>query len=348
MIEAVSMPSDGFPSLAVRTQRLVAWAAALALFLSVGWLALAPDDPLGPVSLLTHRHALMMWIQAILLSVVCSFIATILAGRHLPHAGLFAAALGLSALSLRGETSRYFLVNCTSEPSVCQRWLALSFAGEALGWFVVIAAALPAAALVIRWCGWTSAIRENSPRSIGVSSAEAAASPRQALRPDGPGNWVAAVLANSFVQHVLIVAGGLLLAVALLSSGLSQRTVRHGQSCFIIFAATLLAVKAGCRIAPVPNPCGTLLAVPLAAVTGYLWAAVTAGRFAALPQLPSSCFLRVLPLQFIAVGLGAAVVGWWWLSGGGEWESHAEKDIEDRECHQENEPRSRSDLRAPR
>ncbi len=305
MMEAhVTMPTDDMPSLAVRTQRLAAWAFALALFLSVGWMALSPDDPLGAVSLLAQHGALLMGAQALLLTMVCSAVATVLAGRQLPEAGLFATALGLSALSVRGDTVRYFLVNCASEGATCERMLALRFVVETLAWSLVLFAAIPVAALVISWCGWSL-----EPGASAVPNVEKART--------APNGFLARLIANSAVRHVAIVAGIMLFSMAIMFSGSSRRAVLHGQSCFIVFASTFLAVWGGHRLAPVRSAMVSLLALPVAGAIAYLWAAVTAGSFSPLPNLPSSGFLRILPLQFMAVGAAAVVSAVWWLRGEG-------------------------------
>ena len=301
-----TMATDDIPSLAVRTQRLAAWAWGLALFLSVGWMAMSPDDPRGPVSLLTRHNALMMWVQVTLLAVVCSVVATILAGRHLPEAGLFATALGFSAVALRGDTAQYFLVNCAADGVACERWLAVRFAGEAVAWFVALGAAIPAANAVLHWCGW----------SVLPPLAAAEMPPEiQVPRRTGAQGILARAAQNQAIRHLVIVTGVLLMGTALFSSGSSRRAVLHGQSCFVLFAAAFLATWAGCRLAPVRGPMVSLAAIPLAAVTGFLGAALLSGRFATPPNLPSSCFLRILPLHFVAVGVAAVVAAHWWMRG---------------------------------
>lgn len=284
------MPADAPSSLSVRMRRGLAWTAALTLFLTVGWMAAAPHDPLAPVSLWTHGRPLLMAAQALLLTMIAGAVATVLVGRHLPQAGLFAAALGLAALSLRGETSQYFLINCLAPPASCERALAMRFILEALVWGMILTAAWPVAFIVLAWCG-------PSPE------------PRPADR-DAPPSPAAR---RAVLRHVLFVAGLLLVTLAILSSGSSRRAVLHGQTCFTVWASTFLAVWAGQRLVPVSNPWTSLLALPPAILVGYMWSMVTAGSPAAPPTIPSSCFLRLLPLQFIAVGAVAATSALWWL-----------------------------------
>lgn len=300
------MAAEEFPSLAVRTQRLAAWAFALALFLSVGWMAMSPHDPLGPVSLLTRQNAIMMWLQTALLAVVCSVVATVLAGRQLSEAGLFATALGLAAVALRGDTAQYFLINCAADGPTCQRWLAVRFAGEAVIWFTALAVAIPAAAGVIHWCGWRAPARSApSDTPLAVES-----TPLQV-----PHGSRGTILQNETVRHVAVVTGVMLVTTALLSSGSSRRAVLHGQTCFVVFAAAFLATWAGCRFAPPRGTLASFAALPFAAVLGYLWAAIMAGRFAVPPNLPASCFLRILPIHFIAVGAAGTIIAHWWMHG---------------------------------
>ena len=73
-----------------RVATLLSWLIAGGLFLSVGWTAAAPDDPLGPVSLLTRHNPALAAFQLAALAAVTAGIATVLAGRHLPDLGALA------------------------------------------------------------------------------------------------------------------------------------------------------------------------------------------------------------------------------------------------------------------
>ena len=94
-----------------KTVTLGSWVLAGAIFLSVGWLAMKPEDPLGAVTVLTRDGGLLVLLQAGALAGVAAAIATVIAGRYLADVGTFAAAVGLAAVSLRGGTAGTLLVH---------------------------------------------------------------------------------------------------------------------------------------------------------------------------------------------------------------------------------------------
>ena len=86
-----------------KARSLAAWSVCAGLFLTVGWTTLQPEDPLGAVSLWSQQHGLFAWVQAAGLGGAVAAIGTLLIGKRLPDAGIFAAALGLAAVNLRGS-----------------------------------------------------------------------------------------------------------------------------------------------------------------------------------------------------------------------------------------------------
>ncbi len=64
-----------------RLAALIAWGVGAALFLTLGWVAMQPDDPLGAVSVLSRRGAVLMILQAGVLAAVAAAVATAVAGR---------------------------------------------------------------------------------------------------------------------------------------------------------------------------------------------------------------------------------------------------------------------------
>ena len=117
---------------------LAAFAVAATLFLSVGWMAVAPSDPQGAVSLLTHENPALMVVEALALAAVTASLATLIAGSRLPDVGIFAVALGLALTSIRGGTATYLLITMADGDRGAERMLAGQLAGEALIWTGVI------------------------------------------------------------------------------------------------------------------------------------------------------------------------------------------------------------------
>ena len=104
-----------------------------------------------------------------------------------------------------------------------------------------------------------------------------------------------------------------LVAIGVLSAGLSSRSIQHGQECVVVAAGVCIACYFAHRMVPVQSTLWSILAVGLTALAAYLWAGVRPAG-SGLPQnIPSSHFLRVLPLQFISVGTAAAIAMFWYM-----------------------------------
>jgi hypothetical protein len=144
---------------------LVALAIGVALFVTVGWMALAPRDPHGAVSLVTATSPLAVILQATLLVAVAAVVATVMIGTKLPDVGVFAAALGLALASLQGNTSAYLLISVAGGDRGAERALAGKLAIESVVWFLLIVVAIAVSGAVMRWClGWLIAA-VNLPRT---------------------------------------------------------------------------------------------------------------------------------------------------------------------------------------
>jgi len=276
-------------SLLDRAATWVSWALAGAIFLTVGWLAMAPDDPLGALSVLTRHGAWMMLLQAAGLAAVTAALAAVIAGRRLPEVGTFAAALGLAAVALRGATAGSLLIEWADVAPVSQSSLPLKLALEAIAWFAIIFLARGFSIAVGKWC-----FGDRGDRSAGVWHG-----PKDSLA-DG-------------LKHTLLAGGAALLTFKILSAGLSTRSVQHGQACFVVAASVCIALYLASWVVPVRSAVWSILSVPLLAVGGYVWA-----RFGPAPgwlpaSVPASPFLRVLPIQYISVGTAAAIAMFWYL-----------------------------------
>jgi len=301
-------------SLLEKIVTFVAWLLGGAVFFTVGWLVVRPEDPEGAVSLFARADSFLMLVQTAALAGVAAAIGTILAGRRLSDAGTFAAAIGLAAVSLRGQTVVSFLVMRTDMSATAERGLALRFAAESLGWFGVILVAVVVSGYVARWCfGHAERVTSTDPlRDLAWRTLAACDAPR----------WGRAICGTSAahltepldgLKHTLITAGFAVVAFGLLSKGLVSRSIQHGQVCFSVFAAILIANMVAFRIAPVRSPLWSMLAVPIVAVTGYLWAGFRPSEPGLPPNMPASHFLRVLPIQYIAVGTVAALTAFWYV-----------------------------------
>ena len=297
-----------------KTAAIVSWLVAAAVFLKIGWLAMEPDDPLGSVSLLSRSGATWMLIEAAALSAVTAGIATVLVGWRLPDAGALAASIGLALVSFKGRTASLLLLDAAEGSSHAQSELAVKFAVEAIGWVVVVFAACVASALVMRWVFGTSDSHARSgsvtegPAPLLVAILDAPRLGAWFSDPDMPRTPVAAGL-----RHSAVALGAAIAAMAVLSAGLSTRSIQHGQACFVVAAGVCIASVIAQRLAPVRSSLWTLLAVAVLPLPVYLWAAVQGSDPTGHPAVPASHFLRILPIQYISVGMASAIIMFWYV-----------------------------------
>jgi hypothetical protein len=298
-----------------KTLALGSLVAAGAIFLTIGWMTVEPDDPHGAVSLLTHDNAMLMVLQATGLSAVTAAIATIVAGRKLPDVGTLAVAVGLAAVSLRGETTGSLLVRQADLEAGFQRALALKFALESVAWFAVIFVGLITSAAVMRWLFTPPA----STGGTGPSDAESGAWVLSGYDLPFLGDRVLRAPIGRYTTpkqgliHTVVATGSALVVMAVLSAGLSSRGIEHGQACFLVAASVCIATRIAYRVAPVQTPLWSILAVGLFAALGYIWSGIGALPPGLPAHLPQSAFLRVLPVQYVAVGTAAGLAMLWYI-----------------------------------
>lgn len=261
------------------------WGVAGTMFHTIGWMALAPSDPLGAVSLLARGGMWAMLLQAAGLAAVTAAIAAVLSGRQLAYAGPFAAALGLGVVALRGETAEYLLLAATGSSESPAKAIAAKLALESVGWLFVILVALAVSGIVTRWCFGRPHDTQHeltpAPRAI-----------------DG-------------LYFTLIATAASLFAFNILTTGLDRRAIQHGQVCFVVAASVWLGCFLAHRMVAVRSILWSIFSVTLLAVVGYLWAGARSPDPSLPPSVPTSHFLRVLPIQFIAVGAAAAIAAYW-------------------------------------
>jgi hypothetical protein len=289
-----------------RTAVLASWAVAGALFLTVGRMAMAPDDPQAAVSLLTRHGAASMILQTALLAGVVSGIATVLAGRFLPDIGVLAAAAGMTVVALRGATSTNLLLLTAEGSSATTGWLAARLAGESAGWFLVILAAMFVSAMVGRWLIGEGATNEEAlAEKPLLAVSDVPFQGFRSLRPAGK------TPADGGLKHTTILSISALIVLWILSESLDGRSVRHGQACFNLTVSICIGSYFAWRFSPVRSALWAILAVPLIAISSYILAALSPADPTLPASIPESHFLRILPIQYIGVGTVAAVATFW-------------------------------------
>ena len=295
---------------------VIALAVAGVVFLSIGWKALGPDDPLGAVSVLAHQGGVLILLYAAGLGVIVAAVATALVGKRLIDVGVFSASLGLALASLKGGTAEQLLLARAGTSVHYEQFLAGQFALESIGWLSVLFVALLTSGVM------TCRLRARSGNDGGSNEASTPTWAVPALfdLPRGARRWFGVPpdyesVSLDGLKHTAVVAGLGLLAMNLFSAGLSTRAIEPGQVCFVVAAGFFVAVYFGDRYVPVRSALWALLGVGLAAVIAYTWAALRPSDAMRPPNVPTSHYLRVLPVQFVAVGWTAALVAFWYGDG---------------------------------
>jgi len=146
-----NMPVHTPPSLRQRAGFAASLALAAGAFLIVGGSALAPDSPLGAITLLGGAGGAKTLAVAVVLAATVAGVATVLAGRRLVDVGTFAACIGLALTSLRGGTSAVILIAAADgQADGTPAGVAMRFAFESAAWLLAPLAAMIVSALVHR------------------------------------------------------------------------------------------------------------------------------------------------------------------------------------------------------
>jgi hypothetical protein len=288
----------------------LSWAGAGAVFLTVGWIALEPLDPLGVVSLRSGGGAMAVLFQVCAIGAVVSGLVTVVAGRKLSDVGTFAVALGMGLVALRGNTMEYVLLDWVERDAGSIGLLAPVLAMESLGWLVAIVVAVIVSGLVRGWVFGSVGCRGGD--GGAMFPIPAAWDVPGLSRYFGAGEVERTALLDG-VKHTVVAAAATIVLYRVLGGGLHDRRIDHGQVCFVLAASVWLGGSIAYHVSPVRSALWSILAVGIVAVAAYLIAAVTSGGGDSLPpNIPASHYLRTLPVQYVAVGSASAVLTFWW------------------------------------
>ena len=293
-----------------RLVALLAWAIAIGLFFTVGWRALRPVDPEGAVSMLTCRHPWLMVVQMAVLGAVVAALVTLLVGRKLADAGVFATCLGLAVANLRADTLESILISVADAGPGARPNIAASFLGEVFVWFAIVVLAMVTSGCVLHWCFGRGRIgRPSVLPTMAVAEMPRIAGALQAGGDDEPGASVRAGLG-----HTLFTAVIAFVLIGILSTGAPAVAIKQGQVYFSIAAAFFVGGYFAHGRFPARTPLWTCLAVPLVGVGAYLWVlSVNTGRAEELaPNIPHSTYLRALPIEYVTLGTVGSILAFWW------------------------------------
>ncbi len=259
-----------------------AWGITTAVFVTVGWTALKPWEPQAAVALMTQGQPITMMVQVGLLSLVMSAVAGALAGGVHRDIGAFAVGVGLTVASWRGGNMGQLLIEYGGSASLCPGLIA-----EAMFWSVLMIACCGVSRLVVAWLGTGAECEDALPES------------------------------REERKNVLLHMGAVVLAslvlIRLFSIGGDARVVRHGQACFAVGAGFYLAAVIAQTKFPVRSARWTAGSVPIVALTALLiaWVSGGVGGAGQPVPIPSSGYLRALPVNYVALGMAAVLFGHW-------------------------------------
>ncbi len=286
-----------------------AWGVAAVVFWTFGWFALQPWDPRGPVSMLAVERATLSMIEIAALAAVMAAVATVIAGRVFADIGVAAVGIAIAIVSLRGGPTTTLLVQAESLPSLC-----LALAAEGVFWFLAMTAAVVASAFVMRWV--LGEADEGRPdESNGVTLRDTIASEIPFVRCMLSGlscpRFTRAELINGLL-HAGITAFIALALILIFAAGGPEQDIRNGQSCFAVAAAFYIAAGRAQIMFPARTAFWSFASVVIVCVAAYVWAMVMSLQAnPTLPTIPTSGFLRVLPVTYVAVGAAGVVMARW-------------------------------------
>ncbi len=289
------------------------WIGAGYVFWHLGYSALGMGDPQMSVRLFAGwRMAAGLPLLAAL-SAATAAAATMLLRRWLCDAGTFAVAVGLAALSVRGGTVEYLLIQSGAGGARGGAGLPLMFAVELIAWAGLLLVAARVTAMFSRPAqrGDGDFEAADAPSSIlqNPCGAELSVLMRRAGR-DGDATLTPR---DRGLRHAAMAAVLTAALIIVFSLDLTRRPVSHGQVLFVSAASAWIATYFAFKQFPVRSALWAMLAALTVALVGYLIASLGSGRTDLPMNLPYSPFLRALPIQAAAAGVGGALLGFWFV-----------------------------------
>lgn len=283
---------------------------AIALMYTVGWMVVsAAVDPDEAVVLTVGAESVWSAVLSslpalVLLTVVATAIGTVIVGKDLPEAGVFAAGIGLTALALRGGSMEVMLGyyadgggrqgDTLMQHMIDQReGLMFRMAIDSVLWGVVMLGSWLTMEAVRRWL-WP--VSENQPAQQPASESK---------------NWTgwAAVgvsaVAAMFVTWLIVARDP--------TSGIVR-----GQVIAAVAIGTFAGAAAGRYFVGINNPRWYVLTPLVVALVGYLLGYLgaeldssTYANYRDLATTPLHNLARPLPIEYMAVGVPGALAGFW-------------------------------------
>jgi hypothetical protein len=230
-------------------------------------------------SLLMGESPVSAVIIAAVLLLVCTLIGTVIAGCVRFEAGLFAACVGLMALSLRGGTSQSVLFEGNGSPHV---YMVLTIELAILGGIIALAWGM-------LWTIGRAGMTRPMPEHLALEPASA----------EGP---VAGV--TSLIAHVV--------AMGLLVIFLCQSQAKY-QALASVFVASAAGAMIAYGISPARPSAWFWSGSLIVGLIGFILAASGQDTNLAvgMPQGFFAPLARPLPLDYASLGTAGAILGYW-------------------------------------
>ena len=302
-----------------KTRVAAAIGAAVVILCTMGWIVAQPTDPTLAVTFVRSGRAIpAIWPALAILTVVAGIIGTVVSGRRLPEAGLFAAAIALAALSLRGGSMFDLMANEAAINQAARQVFMKAMALDCLLWTAIMFAAWVAVTWTYRWV-WLSG---GAPEVAEVGGQAVVAPPtagrpgrqQKEVKPAAPAPWVG--------WPALIVTGIIGAFVIWLTDGRDPvAPTQRGQTIAAIAGGLYLGAMGGRYFTGVRDVRWYLLAVPAVGMLAWLVAYLSADMswaqgppyqyYTSLATTPTHDLARPLPIEYIAVGTAAVLAGYW-------------------------------------
>lgn len=312
----VSM-AERFPGMGLieKLQATLICGVLLAVAVVLGWRVIGPTDPLAAVTIVGHANPIVAMAALVCFVAIGSSVATLAMRGRLTDFGVFAVGVALTGLARHGgdltSLLQYEAQSADGRAGVFG-WLAL----DVLLWTVVPVVSLAACAVTEAWSGITGPadLKPDDKPAKAQNNIMSRWLTRMATRTGTSVDW------KTELRHggiTFVVTAVVAMMVIRLASGHTDAPVNPGQVCFAIFLGFWLGALVSSQFARPALGVWPCLAVPVVAAAGHLLAMARPDlsgplvRYSEIAIIAPNALARGLPVDYLALGPAAAVLGTW-------------------------------------
>lgn len=315
--ETSARMSDLFPAMHIGEKLQVAaiCGVLLAIVVYPGWRLIGPTDPYAAVTIVYHQSPIALTVAVMCFAAIGSSLATLAMRGRLTNFGVFAVGVALTGLARHGgdlSTLLQYEAGTANARGGVFGWLVI----DVLIWTIVPVVSLTACA-----------VTESLAGLAGPAASKPDAKP-PATRPGLLARWLTQAASRtgtspdwkSELRHgsIAFVVTTVVAMVAIrMVCGRSDSPVNASQVCFAIFVGFWLGALVSGQFARPALGLWVCLAVPVVAVTGHALAAANPDlsglllRYSEIAIIAPNALARGLPVDYLAVGPAAAILGNW-------------------------------------